>query len=135
RGEVVTEDDRAKRARSGARTRSPRDEGMPVRRKILYGVTGEGLGHAMRSRVIAAHLRAQGHEVKLVASGRAHGYLARHFDDVQAIPGFAMTYVRGQVARARTLLAIGRAARRALNDSVALYRRSIAGFQPDVCLS
>src|SRR5438270_4161927 len=103
--------------------------------KILYGVTGEGLGHAMRSRVIAAHLRAQGHEVKLVASGRAHGYLARHFDDVQAIPGFAMTYVRGQVARARTLLAIGRAARRALNDSVALYRRSIAGFQPDVCLS
>src|SRR5207248_1222864 len=54
---------------------------------------------------------------------------------VQAIPGFAMTYLRGQVARARTLLAIGRAARRALNDSVALYRRSIAGFQPDVCLS
>jgi uncharacterized protein (TIGR00661 family) len=39
--------------------------------RILYGVTGEGLGHAMRSRVIADHLRARGHEVKLAASGRA----------------------------------------------------------------
>ena len=103
--------------------------------RILYGVTGEGLGHAMRSRVVADHLLARGHEVKLVASGRAHRYLARHFDDVQVIPGLAMTYVRGGVARARTLVAIGRAARRTLHDSVALYRRAISGFQPDVCIS
>ncbi|MGN6108202.1 MAG: glycosyltransferase family protein [Kofleriaceae bacterium] len=39
--------------------------------KILYGVTGEGLGHAMRSRVIAEHLRDRGHTVKLTASHRA----------------------------------------------------------------
>ena len=58
--------------------------------RVLYGVTGEGLGHAMRSRVMADHLRAQGHEVKLVASARAHDYLGRHFEDVQRIPGFAM---------------------------------------------
>ena len=38
--------------------------------RILYGVAGEGLGHAMRSRVVAEHLRSRGHEVKLVSSGQ-----------------------------------------------------------------
>ena len=103
--------------------------------KILYGVTGEGLGHAMRSRVVAEHLLARGHDIKLVASGRAHAYLAKRFTDVQPIPGLAMTYVRGKVARARTLVALGRNARRTLHDSIALYRRAISGYQPDVCIS
>jgi uncharacterized protein (TIGR00661 family) len=103
--------------------------------KILYGVTGEGLGHAMRSRVIAAHLRERGHEVKLVASGRACEYLARNFDDVQPIPGFSLVYRRGGVGQVRTLLRNGRAARRAVRETAALYRRSIAGFQPDVCIT
>ena len=37
--------------------------------KILYGVVGEGMGHAMRSRVVLEHLVAQGHEVEIMASG------------------------------------------------------------------
>ena len=31
--------------------------------RILYGVVGEGMGHATRSRVVIAHLLEQGHEV------------------------------------------------------------------------
>jgi uncharacterized protein (TIGR00661 family) len=103
--------------------------------KILYGVTGEGLGHAMRSRVIAADLCARGHEVKLAASGRACRYLARYFDDVEEIPGFTLRYARGGIGRLRTAALIGRSARGALRDTVDLYRHSIAGFQPDVCIS
>ena len=103
--------------------------------KILYGVTGEGLGHAMRSRVVADHLRARGHDVKLAASGRACDYLQRYFDDVQQIPGFSIAYMRDQVARRRTLARIGRSARPALRETVALYRRAISGFAPDVCIS
>jgi uncharacterized protein (TIGR00661 family) len=103
--------------------------------RILYGVTGEGLGHAMRSRVMADHLRARGHAVKLVASARAYDYLRRHFDDVQQIPGFSMAYVRDQVSRSRTVARLGRSLRPALRDSTALYRRAISGFAPDACLS
>ena len=103
--------------------------------KILYGVTGEGLGHAMRSRVVADHLRARGHDVKLAASGRACDYLRAYFDDVQQIPGFSIAYIRDQVARGRTLARLGRSARPALRETVALYRRAISGFAPDVCLS
>jgi len=103
--------------------------------RILYGVTGEGLGHAMRSRVVAEHLRWQGHEVKLAASGRACDYLRRYFDDVQQIPGFSIAYIRDQVARGRTLARLGRSARPAIRETLALYRRAISGFSPDVCVS
>src|SRR5687767_7766027 len=44
---------------------SPR-AGMLARMRILYGVVGEGMGHATRSRVVLAHLLASGHEVKVV---------------------------------------------------------------------
>lgn len=103
--------------------------------RILYGVTGEGLGHAMRSRVVAQHLYQRGHEVKLVASGRARDYLARYFPDVQRIPGFAMVYRDHQVARARTVGRTLRSLRPAVRESLALYRTAISGWQPDVCLS
>jgi uncharacterized protein (TIGR00661 family) len=114
---------------------------MPVERaketamRILYGVTGEGLGHAMRSRVVAQHLYQRGHEVKLVASGRARDYLARYFPDVERIPGFAMEYREGRVARGPTVRRTLRAMRPAVRESVAMYRTAISGWQPDVCVS
>ena len=44
--------------------------------RILYGVVGEGMGHAMRSRVVLDHL-TKNHEVQVVVSGRAHDYLVK----------------------------------------------------------
>jgi hypothetical protein len=43
--------------------------------RILYGVVGEGMDHATRSRVILEHLLSQGHEQRIVVSGRAHAFL------------------------------------------------------------
>jgi uncharacterized protein (TIGR00661 family) len=42
--------------------------------RILYGVVGEGMGHAMRSRVVLDELIKR-HEVHVVVSGRAYDYL------------------------------------------------------------
>ena len=39
-----------------------------ARVKILYGVVGEGMGHAMRSAVILERLAAEGHELRIVGS-------------------------------------------------------------------
>ena len=50
--------------------------------KILYGVVGEGMGHAMRSRVILEHLVGQEHEIEIMASGRAVDFLSKRFDGV-----------------------------------------------------
>ncbi|HYY52585.1 MAG TPA: glycosyltransferase family protein, partial [Myxococcales bacterium] len=44
--------------------------------RILYGVVGEGMGHAIRSRVVLDEL-VQRHDVQVVVSGRAHDYLAK----------------------------------------------------------
>jgi uncharacterized protein (TIGR00661 family) len=103
--------------------------------RILYGVTGEGLGHAMRSRVMAEHLRSQGHEIKLVASRRACTYLRRYFDDVEEIPGFTITYAKGGIGRMRTVYRNARLAKAAVRESIDLYRNPIVDFQPDVCVS
>jgi uncharacterized protein (TIGR00661 family) len=69
--------------------------------KILYGVTGEGMGHATRSRVILDHL-VKKHDVQIVVSGRAHDYLKRFFFNVHEIEGFKLSYEGNEVDRSRT---------------------------------
>lgn len=51
--------------------------------KILYGCCGEGMGHVVRSTVVAKHLLSRGHSLEFVcASGRAHDYLERSFGKI-----------------------------------------------------
>ncbi len=46
---------------------------------ILYGVCGEGMGHAMRSAVVADHLQSRGHHLRFVSSGSAAKYLEQRW--------------------------------------------------------
>lgn len=63
------------------------------KKKILYGVPGEGMGHATRSKVIITWLIAQGHEVQIVASSRAYTFLAQSFPGmVTEIEGLHLSY-------------------------------------------
>jgi len=55
---------------------------------ILYGVTGEGLGHATRSEVMIRHL-AKKNDLMVLASQKAYDYLSERFDFVQEIDGFS----------------------------------------------
>jgi uncharacterized protein (TIGR00661 family) len=73
--------------------------------RILYGVVGEGMGHATRSRVILDHL-VRSHQVEIVVSGRAHGFLTRVFPDVRVreIAGLNMVYEDNAVRRSKTAL-------------------------------
>ncbi|HXV33360.1 MAG TPA: glycosyltransferase family protein [Gaiellaceae bacterium] len=73
--------------------------------RILYGAVGEGLGHATRSRVVAAHLLEQGHRVKVAASGRAYSYLREHLPDVEEIWGTSFVLEHGTVNAWKTLTA------------------------------
>ena len=79
--------------------------------RILYGVVGEGMGHAMRSRVVLEHLFAQGHEVEIMASSRAVDFLAKRFPGVHRIHGLHIIYEENRVRRGRTLV-VQRAGRR-----------------------
>ncbi|MBA3046004.1 MAG: teichoic acid biosynthesis protein [Candidatus Thermoplasmatota archaeon] len=59
---------------------------------ILYGVVGEGLGHAMRSHVVIEHLEKQGHEVKIVTSGKAHEFLRKNHRNIDEIGGYGFAF-------------------------------------------
>ncbi len=65
--------------------------------RVLYGVVGEGMGHATRSRVVIEHLLAGGHDVCVMVSGRAEKFLATRFAgrervQVRAIHGLHLNY-------------------------------------------
>jgi uncharacterized protein (TIGR00661 family) len=75
--------------------------------RILYGVVGEGMGHAMRSRVVIDHLTGRGHDVQVVVSGRAHDYLKARESDrlgVNKIWGLTIVYEDNEVRNFRTVL-------------------------------
>lgn len=70
--------------------------------KLLYGVVGEGMGHATRSSVILRHLLAQGHEVQIIVSGRAAEYLDRYFPNIERIEGLTMSFEDNELDHAQT---------------------------------
>jgi uncharacterized protein (TIGR00661 family) len=98
--------------------------------RILYGVTGCGLGHTMRARALAEHLVARGHTVKLAASGRAVGILARHGLDVVAIDGMTMRFAEGAVRRGRSLLDLLRGAPAAIAHNARVACTEVLEFDP-----
>ena len=102
--------------------------------RILYGVVGEGMGHATRSRVVLEELVKE-HEVQVVASGRAHAYLAERFPDVHRIWGFTLHYEGNAIRRLPTVLRNLRGAVGGWPRNVAKYFELVASFHPDAVVS
>jgi uncharacterized protein (TIGR00661 family) len=103
--------------------------------RILYGVVGEGMGHATRSRVILDHL-VRRHQVEIVVSGRAHGFLTRAFPDVKVreIAGLNMVYEDNAVRRTRTALDFLRKLP-AFADNYALFATISQALEPQLVIS
>ncbi len=102
---------------------------------ILYGVTGEGLGHAMRSRVVLEHLVDQEHNVEIVASGRAVDYLARRFEGVNRIHGMHMIYEENRVHVGKTLVSNVLGGATGIPKNIAAYFELIGTFRPQAVIS
>jgi uncharacterized protein (TIGR00661 family) len=106
--------------------------------RILYGVVGEGMGHAMRSRVVLDHLLKGGHEVEIMASGRAAEFLRKRFAQhawVHRIHGLHIIYDDNRVRNGSTLFSNVLAGGAALPRQIAAYFSLIADFRPEVVIS
>src|ERR1700689_3324050 len=103
--------------------------------RILYGVPGEGMGHATRSKVVCEHLVAAGHEVKIVVSGRAHAFLSKSFPDVVEIKGLTIRYVNNRMDRDGTLARNLLAAPGMFATNIGTYFAKVASFEPDAVVS
>jgi uncharacterized protein (TIGR00661 family) len=69
---------------------------------IAYGVTGVGIGHAIRSKTVIRHLLSKGHKIKVFSYGMAYEILKKSFDDVHKINGLEMFYENNKLRPAKT---------------------------------
>ena len=102
--------------------------------RILYGVAGEGMGHATRSHAFLADLVGE-HDVLVVASGRAHDYLAQHFPQVREILGFSLAYEDNAIRRWETVAQNLRGAVSGWPAQVRSFYEVARDFEPDVVVS
>lgn len=109
--------------------------------KILYGVVGEGMGHATRSRVVIEHLLGSGHEVRVVVSGRAHAFLVERLAQyprasIEQIEGLTLSYFDNKIDKSESFFANLKKAPKAIRKNVEVYRRvAESGFSPELVIS
>jgi uncharacterized protein (TIGR00661 family) len=101
---------------------------------IVYGVSGEGLGHVFEAREVAALLRRDGHAVKILTYGdRACRSLAE-FQPTR-IGGIEMFFTARGLSLNRTFWGNLRTFRFYLGGGRRRVMREIADFQPDVFIT
>jgi uncharacterized protein (TIGR00661 family) len=110
---------------------------MLIAMRILYGVTGEGMGHAMRSRVVLDAL-AEKHEIRVVVSGRAADYLAKRSSEVlqvKKIWGYTLAYKDNELQKWRTVVQNVKGALAGVPKNIRAYLDIAEEFKPDVVIT
>jgi uncharacterized protein (TIGR00661 family) len=99
------------------------------------------MGHAVRSRVLLDYLTGQGHEVLIVVSGRAHGFLAERFGGlpgvrIEKIHGLHLAFEGNAVDLGDSIAENLEELPRNLSINSAVYRRVMElDFQPQAVVS
>ena len=105
--------------------------------RILYGVVGEGMGHAMRSRVILDELVKE-HQVQVVVSGRAYDYLQKRASEqlaVRKIWGYTLVYEDNEVDAFKTAARNLKGALTGVPENIKAYVEITERFEPEVVIS
>jgi len=108
--------------------------------RVLYGVVGEGMGHATRSRVILEHLLRSGHELRVVVSGRAARFLTEKFAGrphirVEEIHGLHLKFEGNDLDVSESVLSNLAAAPEGVKKNLEVYARVTADFDAEVVIS
>jgi uncharacterized protein (TIGR00661 family) len=101
--------------------------------KIMYGVCGEGMGHAIRSRPTIEFLK-KNHEVRIFASGKAYEYLSKKFKGVIEIQGVYIQYKNNEISELGTVTYFLKNLSR-LIKSFRLITSHIERFKPSVIIT
>jgi uncharacterized protein (TIGR00661 family) len=103
--------------------------------KIVYGVCGEGLGHASRSRILIHYLLDKGHDISIVAGGKAYPNLSQFFDQVIKVEWPEVVYTDNAMKITHSILRIGY---RTLVGSIPSFfkvKKLIKKFRPDLLIT
>lgn len=108
--------------------------------RILYGVVGEGMGHATRSRVILEHLLESGHEILVVVSGRAHRFLKERFSRttqirIEEIHGLQLVIEDNELDVLESVKKNLDGAPASVAHNVRVYQRVVGNFDAQLVIS
>ncbi len=103
--------------------------------RIFYGVCADGLGHAMRARVVAEHLRQAGHELRVATSGRAAALFRRHGFAVVDVRGLEAVYRDGSVQRLSSVARMVRETPARLGHNGRAALQEARSFAPELVLT
>jgi uncharacterized protein (TIGR00661 family) len=102
---------------------------------ILYGVPGEGMGHATRSKVVIDFL-LQNHNVQIISSARAFQFLNKAFlNRVHEIEGMHFAFKDSKVSKTGTLMLNLKHAPKLLFKNFTEYLHLKKEFKADLVIS
>ena len=101
---------------------------------MLYGVNGEGMGHATRSQVVIEALLSA-HDVRVVASGAAFRSLRDRLPRVDEIFGPSFAMKEGEIQRWATVRQNITKGPRELPDTVRRWMRLVQEWRPEVVIT
>jgi uncharacterized protein (TIGR00661 family) len=101
---------------------------------LLYGVNGEGMGHATRSQVVIDAL-LKAHDVRVVASGAAFRYLRDRLPRVDEIFGPSFAMKDGEIQRWATVRQNFAKGPRELPDTVKQWVKLVHEWRPEVVIT
>ncbi|MFH1439457.1 MAG: MJ1255/VC2487 family glycosyltransferase [Candidatus Woesearchaeota archaeon] len=113
--------------------------------KILYALSGEGYGHATRTKVILDALskfnklndnnnKSDNHEIKIICGGKAYQYLSEHYKDIIKIQSMHIKYKNNKVSGLGTFLLNLKTLPEQVN-SYFIIKKAIKSFRPDVIIN
>jgi uncharacterized protein (TIGR00661 family) len=102
--------------------------------RILYGVNGEGMGHATRSEVVIGSL-LESNDVRVVSSGAAYRHLRERLPRVDEIFGPTFAMDEGEIRRWATLRQNVQHAFQELPETVKGWVAQVYEWRPDVVIS
>jgi uncharacterized protein (TIGR00661 family) len=102
--------------------------------RVLYGVNGEGMGHATRSYVVIQSLLKE-HDVRVVASGQAFRFLGDRLPRVDEVLGPSFAMEEGEIRRWATIRQNLTVTSRELPDTVHHWMEMIDQWLPEVVIT
>ncbi|CAF3092992.1 unnamed protein product [Rotaria sp. Silwood2] len=119
--------------------------------RILYGVVGEGMGHATRAKVVLEMLMMEQHHVKVVVSNRAYKFLDENFSnrfsrcataregeaaiDIVEIEGLTMQYVNNVFDEKASVLHTMQRMPNMLQKNMGAYYQNLVFWKPQAVIS
>lgn len=108
--------------------------------RILYGISGENLGHSSRAKVIIPFLLEQGHEILVLTYGDAYEDLTEFFKkknkslQIEQIDGFRLYYINEKLNLLKTVYDGTKIVLSTLKKRKKIFEL-LQEFRPQVCIS